>query len=162
MRAAHLRNSTSVDTPTRPVTCARTRGQRCIVVLAPGGHVGVGRRASVGRDGWRCGVLNRNILGSRIGIPYRIGRGRSNELQISDDGKVSRYHCKLVRDGRTFRLVDSGSVNGTLVNDERVDERVLKVHDRLTIGRVKFVFRYATEQELAEDDLVDELLPEGF
>jgi len=94
--------------------------------------------------------------------PYRIGRGRSNELQISDDGKVSRYHCKLVKDGHTFRLVDAGSVNGTLVNDERVDERVLKIDDRLTIGRVKFIFRYATDEELEADDLVDELMPEGF
>ncbi len=94
---------------------------------------------------------------------FRIGRGRSNELQISDDGKVSRYHCRLQREGETFRLYDLGSSNGVAVNDERVDEKLLKAGDRLTVGRAKFVFRFASEAELLKHEVVtEELLPDGF
>src|SRR5579862_3999765 len=42
----------------------------------------------------------------------RIGTHSSNDLVLRDPA-VSRFHCKLTRDGLVWRLHDSGSLNGT-------------------------------------------------
>jgi pSer/pThr/pTyr-binding forkhead associated (FHA) protein len=43
---------------------------------------------------------------------FRIGTQSSNDLVLKDLA-VSRFHCKLTRDGTGWRLTDSGSLNGT-------------------------------------------------
>src|SRR5262245_53654614 len=49
----------------------------------------------------------------------RIGSHPSNELAL-DDPQVSRFHCSLSRTESGWRINDSGSLNGTLVNGVRV------------------------------------------
>jgi transcriptional regulator with GAF, ATPase, and Fis domain len=53
------------------------------------------------------------------GDTCRIGTHPSNELAL-DDPQVSRFHCSLVRSESGWRIADSGSLNGTLVNGVRV------------------------------------------
>jgi pSer/pThr/pTyr-binding forkhead associated (FHA) protein len=67
-----------------------------------------------------------------------IGRTTRADF-ILDKALISRLHCRLTAD-RSDQLVveDLGSTNGTLVNGRRVDRSVLKVGDRLTVGRVEF------------------------
>lgn len=50
-----------------------------------------------------------------------IGRGRKNEI-IVDDNEVSREHARLVRVLDDYEIHDLGSLNGTFVNGQRVDE----------------------------------------
>jgi FHA domain/Zinc-ribbon containing domain len=65
----------------------------------------------------------------------RIGRSPSSDLRL-DDPSVSRRHALLVAEpGEQLRVLDDRSLNGVLVNGERVEWSPLRDGDRLTIGR---------------------------
>ena len=49
----------------------------------------------------------------------RIGSHPSNEIVI-DDPTVSRFHCRIAREGGRWKLTDLGSKNGTRLNEVRV------------------------------------------
>lgn len=70
-----------------------------------------------------------------------IGRGRDNDIQIKNDSKVSRFHCKLYRRGSNFYIEDNKSSNGTLVNGELITERRLFGGEEVIIGETFFRFR---------------------
>ena len=75
------------------------------------------------------------------GEEYRIGRAADNNIQIKDDNKVSRHHCKLLRRGNQFFITDLGSSNGTLVNGENFDgEFKLFGGEELKVGETIFRF----------------------
>jgi pSer/pThr/pTyr-binding forkhead associated (FHA) protein len=57
-----------------------------------------------------------------------------------DDVTVSRRHVEITRDGRDYTVRDVGSLNGTYLNRERVDEAPLRDGDELQIGSFKLVF----------------------
>jgi hypothetical protein len=69
-----------------------------------------------------------------------IGRLEGSEVQIQDPG-ASRRHAEIRRQGPDFMVVDLGSTNGTLVNDQPVAEAILEDGDRITIGRTVLEFR---------------------
>jgi hypothetical protein len=69
-----------------------------------------------------------------------IGRLAGSEVEISDPG-ASRRHAEVRRQGDSFVIVDLGSTNGTLVNDDPVSERNLEDGDRITIGQTTLEFR---------------------
>jgi diguanylate cyclase (GGDEF)-like protein len=68
-----------------------------------------------------------------------IGRSSKCDVQI-DQESVSRNHCKLINTGKSVIVRDLGSTNGTYVNDEPVDEHVLRDGDLIKIGRTIFKF----------------------
>jgi archaellum component FlaC len=70
-----------------------------------------------------------------------LGRGRDNDVQVKNDSKVSRYHCKLFRRGPNFYIEDNKSANGTLVNGELITERRLFGGEEVIIGETFFRFR---------------------
>jgi hypothetical protein len=70
-----------------------------------------------------------------------IGRGRENDIQIKNDSKVSRYHCKLFRRGNNFYVEDIKSSNGTLVNGELITDRRLFGGEEIVVGETYFRFR---------------------
>lgn len=70
-----------------------------------------------------------------------IGRGRENDIQIKNDSKVSRYHCRISRRGSNFYIEDVKSSNGTLVNGELITERRLFGGEEVIIGETFFRFR---------------------
>ncbi len=71
----------------------------------------------------------------------RTGAGRHTSSEIFlDDVTVSRRHAEFIREGNTFRVRDVGSLNGTYVNRERVDECTLKSGDEVQIGRFRMTF----------------------
>jgi hypothetical protein len=69
-----------------------------------------------------------------------IGRLAGSEVEISDPG-ASRRHAEVRRKGDGFVIVDLGSTNGTLVNNDPVSERTLEDGDRITIGQTTLEFR---------------------
>jgi Protein of unknown function (DUF3662)/FHA domain len=69
-----------------------------------------------------------------------IGRLPESDVQIADPG-ASRQHARILRREDGFVLVDLGSTNGTLVNDELAHERRLEDGDRITIGNAVLEFR---------------------
>lgn len=79
-----------------------------------------------------------------------VGKLPSNDLQINENS-ISRSHCKLVKDGDTFRVIDLNSTNGTYVNGRRVMERALKIGDNITIGRTILHFLKVEKKESIND-----------
>ncbi|HEY1602878.1 MAG TPA: EAL domain-containing protein [Pirellulales bacterium] len=72
-------------------------------------------------------------------FPYSIGRVESADLQI-DDSRVSREHAVILREGKTYRVRDLHSTNGTLLNGQRVQDAELNDGDILVIADVEFTF----------------------
>ncbi len=68
-----------------------------------------------------------------------IGRSSKCDIQI-DQESISRNHSKIVNTGKSIMIRDLGSTNGTYVNDELVDEYVLRDGDLIKIGRTIFKF----------------------
>jgi len=68
-----------------------------------------------------------------------IGRSSKCDVQI-DQESVSRNHCKLINTGKSVLVRDLGSTNGTYVNDDPVDEHVLRDGDLIKVGRTIFQF----------------------
>jgi pSer/pThr/pTyr-binding forkhead associated (FHA) protein len=52
-----------------------------------------------------------------------MGRSRSCTLQLPGDGTVSRQHCLIELEGAAAWVQDLGSLNGTLVNGEKIGQR---------------------------------------
>ena len=69
----------------------------------------------------------------------RVGRHPDSDIFL-DDITVSRRHAEVRRHGEGFRLHDIGSLNGTYVNRERVEESDLRSGDEIQIGKFKLVF----------------------
>lgn len=70
-----------------------------------------------------------------------IGRERTQGGIVLHDPNVSRRHAELTYDGRTWRIHDLDSTNGTLVNDVDVDTCILQDGDLLTLGLLNLEFR---------------------
>jgi pSer/pThr/pTyr-binding forkhead associated (FHA) protein len=69
----------------------------------------------------------------------RAGRHPNSEIFL-DDITVSRRHVEILRDHDGYRARDVGSLNGTYLNRERIDEAKLGNGDALQIGKFKLVF----------------------
>ncbi|MTV26845.1 FHA domain-containing protein [Nitriliruptoraceae bacterium ZYF776] len=68
-----------------------------------------------------------------------VGRHPDSDIFL-DDVTVSRRHADLLAGGDTIVCKDLGSLNGTYVNGERVDERQLTTGDEVQVGRFKLLF----------------------
>jgi hypothetical protein len=67
--------------------------------------------------------------------------GRSPDCGIFlDDVTVSRKHAVLEQEGERWRIEDQGSLNGTFVNRERVEEATLADGDEIQIGKYRLTF----------------------
>jgi len=84
--------------------------------------------------------------GGRAGETFRpagertmIGRSPDCDVFL-DDVTVSRKHALLVREGRSFRIEDQGSLNGTFVNRRRIESSPLENGDELQIGKYRLTF----------------------
>ncbi|HVC15551.1 MAG TPA: FHA domain-containing protein [Acidimicrobiales bacterium] len=91
--------------------------------------------------------------GPTIGASYllktqvtRAGRHPESDIFL-DDITVSRRHAEFTRgpDGGVV-VRDVGSLNGTYVNRERIEEHVLEGGDEVQIGKFKLVFLVAGDE----------------
>jgi pSer/pThr/pTyr-binding forkhead associated (FHA) protein len=100
----------------------------------------------VGDVAAQSGALVIRSGGGRVGQSFpltgeRMTIGRSPETDVFlDDVTVSREHATLVRRSGHWLLDDSGSLNGTYVNRQRVDSHRLEDGDELQIGKFKLTF----------------------
>ncbi|HOX08099.1 MAG TPA: sigma 54-interacting transcriptional regulator [Planctomycetota bacterium] len=74
------------------------------------------------------------------GDHFFIGRDVTVDLRI-DDGRASRRHCEIFRQGAAWRVRDLGSSNGTMVNGTRAGEQELSDGDEICIGAMVLVYR---------------------
>ena len=68
-----------------------------------------------------------------------VGRHPESDIFL-DDVTVSRRHAEFHRDDGKFFVHDVGSLNGTYVNRQRVEETELAGGDELQIGKFKLTF----------------------
>jgi pSer/pThr/pTyr-binding forkhead associated (FHA) protein len=69
----------------------------------------------------------------------RLGRHPDSEIML-DDITVSRRHADVERTAEGYVARDAGSLNGTYVNHERIDEALLRQGDELQVGKFRLVF----------------------
>ncbi|MDO5618478.1 FHA domain-containing protein [Kocuria sp.] len=68
-----------------------------------------------------------------------VGRHPKADIFL-DDVTVSRRHAGFVRRDKTYEVIDSKSLNGTYVNNDRVDSAKLDSGDQVHLGKFCFVF----------------------
>ena len=77
----------------------------------------------------------------------RVTVGRHPDADIFlDDVTVSRQHAVFEKEGNDFRVVDTGSLNGTYVNHDRVDSLVLRTGMELQIGKFRLSYYAGIQQ----------------
>ncbi len=82
--------------------------------------------------------------GQRIELEDGMLFGRAQECDVVlQDTWCSRRHAEIKKTDSGFEIVDLNSTNGTFVNEEKVDRRVLKTGDALRLGRTTFRYVYA-------------------
>lgn len=69
-----------------------------------------------------------------VAPPVTIGREEGNTIQLNDE-RVSRFHIKIQEDNENLVLTDLESTNGTKVNGEEIQLRILRVGDMISVGR---------------------------
>ncbi len=99
---------------------------------------------------WGYGLVVQR--GPRTGMTYvlppgntTVGRHPESDIFLNDV-TVSRQHCRFVvaEDGLTVE--DSGSTNGTYVNDVRVDKTPLHAGDEVLVGRFHFIVAHGDDR----------------
>ena len=79
--------------------------------------------------------------------PEVTNAGRSPKADIFlDDVTVSRKHCQFIASNGGYIVRDSGSLNGTYVNRERVDSIELHAGDEVQIGKYRLTYQPSTKQ----------------
>lgn len=87
-------------------------------------------------------ISTRGASGSRYLLDedeVTVGRDPKADILL-DDATVSRSHAVFRRIDGGFRVEDSGSLNGTYVNRQRVDSADLHNGDELMIGKFRLVY----------------------
>lgn len=70
-----------------------------------------------------------------------VSAGRHPESEIFlDDVTVSRRHAEFRRGPHGYSVADVGSLNGTYVNRDRIDEVALQGGDEVQIGKYRLVY----------------------
>ena len=89
--------------------------------------------------------------------PISIGREEGNTIQLNDE-RISRYHCKILLDNQHLVLTDLESTNGTKVNGQNCQLRILRFGDLILVGRSILLFgdQQQIRSRLNETHLVDE------
>ena len=103
-------------------------------VVVPVGEIAKGVGVLIVRAGAQAGA--RFELTSDL---TRLGRHPDSEISL-DDITVSRRHADVQRLAEGYFVADSGSLNGTYVNQERVERAQLRHGDELQIGKFRLVF----------------------
>ena len=67
------------------------------------------------------------------------GRHPDSDIFL-DDVTVSRKHAVFEQEGETFVVRDVGSLNGTYVNRQRIEEMPLNPGDEVQIGKFRLVY----------------------
>jgi two-component system, NtrC family, sensor kinase len=107
-------------------------------------------------------VMQGRDRGKRFELPTELtlGRDGSNLIQLNDS-EASRQHARIRKGEAGYLLTDLGSSNGSFVNNEPVQERLLKTGDRVLLGRSLMLFtdiqEHSSRNLAHEVDIVGEL-----
>lgn len=97
--------------------------------------------------------------GPTAGATHRLGRQRSLIGRdpascdiVIDDPTVSKQHAAIILEGNRFIVVDLGSFNGVVVNEERVQRIDLRDGDEIKMGTAVLVYKRVNAPDDATGD----------
>src|ERR1043165_7888676 len=90
---------------------------------------------------------DRGRIYDEVPTPVTIGREEGNTIQLNDE-RVSRFHLKIQEDREKVVLTDLESTNGTKVNGEDIQLRILRFGDMISVGRSVLLF--GKREQIAE------------
>ncbi len=95
---------------------------------------------------------DRGKVYDELETPITIGREEGNAVQLNDE-RISRFHIKIQVDQDRLVLTDLESTNGTRVNGQQTQLRLLRYGDVIGVGRSQLL--YGTREQIAArlDDL---------
>ena len=82
---------------------------------------------------------DRGRIFNNLTPPITIGREEGNTIQLNDE-RVSRFHVKIQEDHNRLVITDLESTNGSKVNGEDVQLRILRYGDMIQLGRSVLLF----------------------
>ncbi|MFP2899690.1 FHA domain-containing protein [Corallococcus sp. 4LFB] len=82
------------------------------------------------------------------GVRMVVGRSKDCDFALGDQ-TVSRRHLELVYGESGVVMRDLGGISGTQVNDQKVDECILKHGDEISVGKTRL--RFVDEGELIKE-----------
>lgn len=102
---------------------------------------------------------DRGTVYEELEPPITIGREEGNSVQLNDE-RISRFHLKIQEDQDKLVLTDLESTNGTRVNGEDTQLRILRFGDVISVGRSVLLFGTREQiagrlEELRNDGLTD-------
>ena len=80
-------------------------------------------------------------------LPITVGREEGNAIQLNDE-RISRFHIKVQEDNQYIVLTDLDSTNGTRVNGQDCQLRILRFGDLISVGRS--VLLYGSREQIIE------------
>ena len=83
--------------------------------------------------------MERGHVFTDLETPFTIGREEDNAIQLNDE-RVSRFHLKIQEDAGQVILTDLESTNGTRVNGQDCQLRILRFGDIIAVGRSLLLF----------------------
>lgn len=113
-----------VESPDAPISAQPTADHSAVLVVRGGDQ-----------DGLRFALSDRLTS---------LGRSEQNDVSL-DDITVSRRHAVIERAPTGFVVHDTGSLNGTYVNQRRVSTGDLQHGDELQVGKFHFLFLLGPE-----------------
>ena len=100
---------------------------------------------------------DRGHVYGNLQAPITIGREEGNSVQLNDE-RISRFHIKIQEDQEKLVLTDLESTNGTRVNGEDTQLRILRFGDVVSVGRSVLLF--GTRNQIASR--LEELRSDGL
>jgi len=110
--------------------------------------------ANILRGGRRDRAYVIVIAGPNVGEMFKlesiseIGRGGTVRVRLTDT-EISRRHARLLIEGDSVYVEDLGSTNGTFVNGEAIDRRLLQDGDKIQVGTTT-ILKFSYHDELEE------------
>lgn len=98
-------------------------------------------------------VIRGSFKGTIVGLSAGtvvIGRSSDCELSLKGAQGVSRRHCKVQYLGKRFVIIDLESRNGTIVNGQSVERKVLEHGDRIEVGDETLEFTVESLNDLRD------------
>jgi len=91
------------------------------------------------------GKASRTVIALKL--PTVIGRSREAQLTVAHP-MISRRHCEVYESDGLLMIRDLGSLNGTLVDSQRIREAPLPPKGEFTVGPLTFQARYEYSGDL--------------
>lgn len=85
-----------------------------------------------------------------------IGQHASCDLPVADKF-ISRRHCRIVSDGKSLRLIDLASTNGTFVEDIKITKVIIPPQGVFRVGKSTISYKRLTATEKIKPGKEDRL-----